>query len=284
MTGADHQAAKRGGVRTLLRAGGRLATALFSPSGGWARPHRRRTGRFALLLLLAGGGAAAAYAAVEIAKPAAPAGDRAAIDTIVRDYILEHPEIITEAMKRLQARQVADLVEKNRDALEQPYAGAWEGAEKPEVTLVAFMDYACGYCRAALPDIARLLAEDPKLRVVYHELPVIAEGSAAAARVSLFAAEKGRFAAFHKAMYAQGGVDEGQILAAAREAGLDAGAVKGELANKARNTMLAQSVRLAQALEATGTPMFVVGDQVFYGAVGYEGLKAAVAEARAKTG
>jgi protein-disulfide isomerase len=268
----------RGQSASLLRAGRALAGALLTPSGAaWARP-RRRFGRFLLIGLLAAGGAAAAYAASQSAS--LPAGDKAAIEAVVRDYILEHPEIVREAMVKLETKRVASLVEANRSSLEAPYAGAWEGAAKPEVTLVAFMDYACGYCRATVPTIARLLKEDPGLRVVYRELPIISEASVPAARVSLYAAEAGRFPAFHAAMYAEDGVDNDTILDAAKKAGLDIEKAKAELGNAARNPNFAQNIKLAQNLEAEGTPLLVVGDQVFYGAVSYETLKGAIDKAR----
>ncbi len=284
VTGAQ-DAQQRGQERgSLLRAGRALATALFTPSGArWARPRRRVAGRFALIGLLVAGGAAAAYAAGQ--STGLPASDKAAIEAVVRDYILEHPEIVREAMVKLETNRVASLVQENRPMLETPYAGAWEGAAEPEVTLVAFMDYACGYCRATVPTIARLLKEDPGLRVVYHELPIISEASAPAARVSLYAAEAGRFAAFHQAMYAEDGVSDATIRDAASKAGLDPAKVKAELANQeGRNPAFAQSVRLARALEAEGTPLLVVGDQVFYGAVSYDTLKEAIAKARGKAG
>ncbi len=286
---AQERSQERGQERgSLPRAGWALASALLTPSGArWARPRRHRAGRFALIGLLAVGGAAAAYAASQSSLPAGavPVGDRAAIEAVVRDYILEHPEIVREAMVKLETKRVTALVDENRPMLETPYAGAWEGAAKPEVTLVAFMDYACGYCRATVPTIARLLKEDPGLRVVYHELPIISEASAPAARVSLYAAEAGRFAAFHQAMYAEDGVSEATILDAARKAGLDPAKAKAELANQeGRNPAFAQSVRLARALEAEGTPLLVVGNQVFYGAVSYDTLKEAIAKARGKEG
>ena len=268
------------GNGSLLRAGRTLAAAILTPSGArWARPRRRWLGRVALLGLLAAGGAAA-YAASQAAD--VPAKDKAAIEAVVRDYLLEHPEVIRDAMVNLEKKRVAALVDENREALETPFAGAWEGAEKPQVTLVAFMDYACGYCRATLPTIARLIKEDPGLRVVYHELPIITEGSAPAARVSLYAAEVGRFPAFHQAMYAAGSVEKDAILGAAKKAGLDTAKVNAELTNANRNVMISQSIRLAQALEAQGTPLLVVGNKIFYGAVSYETLKEAVDEARKK--
>lgn len=242
---------------------------------------RRRLIMPALIALLAVGGAAVAYAATGKATPGG--ADRAAIEAVVRDYILAHPEIIPEAIKRLQAKEMAQKVEDNRSALETPYKGAWEGAAQPDVTLVAFMDYACGYCRASLPDLARLVKEDPKLRIVYRELPIIAEGSAGAARVSLLAAEDNKFMAFHQAMYAAGDVEPATVLKVAGKVGLDSGKAQAALKSKASDEPIMENVRLAQALDATGTPMFVVGDQVLTGAVGYETLKAAVAKARNKS-
>jgi len=254
---------------TTMRAGG-ATDAIERPRRRWLVP-----------LLLAGlvvGGAVAAYAAVEQAAPAT--GDRAAVEAIVRDYILAHPEIIPEAMDRLREKKLAQAVQENRTALETPYRGAWEGAAQPDVTLVAFMDYACGYCRASLPDIDRLVREDPKLRVVYHELPIIADGSLGAARVSLLAADSGHFKQFHTAMYAAGNVEPESVVRAAREAGIDAARARTALQSDGADETLMANVRLAQALQVQGTPLFVVGDQVLTGAVGYDRLKAAIAKAR----
>lgn len=268
-----------------LRAGGVIASALAAPTGD-ASARRRRLLLPAVIATLVAGGAAVAYAAADGKDAAASVStsDRAAIEAIVRNYILEHPEIIPEAVKRLQAKDVAAKVEQNRSELETPYKGAWEGAEKPQVTLVAFMDYACGYCRASLPDLARLLKENPDLRIVYHELPVITQASVGAAKVSLLAANAGKFSAFHRAMYAAGGVEPDLVLKAAGKAGLDTAAAKAAMASKATDETLMGNIRLAQTLGGEGTPMFVVGDQLFNGLVGYDVLDAAVDLARSKKG
>lgn len=272
---------EKAGAGTLLRAGRAIGGAVLTPSGArWARP--RRTGRTLVLGALALGAAAAAYAA-STTTATVPQGDRSAIEQVVRDYLMEHPEVIREAMQKLEQKRVAAIVDENRTELETPRAGAWDGAEKGDVTLVAFMDYACGYCRASLPDLERLVRDDPKLRIVYRELPIISEGSPAAARVSLYAAENGRFREFHKAMYAEGGVDTDKIMAAAKKAGLDPAKAKAELTNAARNEAITADVRLAQSLEAQGTPLFVIGDKLFYGAVGYDQLKDAIDAARKKS-
>ena len=198
----------------------------------------------------------------------------------VRTYLLDHPEVLQEVMERLRQKQAAAQIAPNRLALETPYAGAWIGAEKPDVTLVQFFDYACGYCRASLPDVHRLVKEDPKLRVVFRELPILSRESEVAARASLGAAEQGRFAAFHDALYAAGRPNADTVAAAANKAGLDSAKLAATMRAPRAEQELARNIELARSLGFSGTPSWVVGDQLLSGAVGYEVLKQAVAEAR----
>lgn len=202
--------------------------------------------------------------------------DRAEIEKIVREYILSHPEILPEAMQNLQARELAKTVDENRKAIETPFAGAWAGAADGDVVLVEFFDYACGYCRAALPDIERLIAEDKKLKVVYREMPVLGEDSLTAARASLAAAQQGKYAAFHKALLGAGRPNPSAIAAAKRRAGVTDGAVT----SKSVEDELNKSAELQRMLQLSGTPSWVVGSKVMVGAVGYDALKAAIADAR----
>lgn len=210
------------------------------------------------------------------------ASDKAAIEQIVHDYILEHPEIIPQAVEKLQARRVASSIDSSRQAIETPYAGAWEGAAKGDVTLVEFFDYACGYCRASLPDLAKLVGEDKGIKVVYRELPILSDESINAAKVSLLAAEKNQYMPYHRALYAAGKVTHETILAAAAKVGIDAKAAEAAIADGKYNAEIQSNIGLAQKLQATGTPTFVIGNQVLNGAVGYDALKAAVAAARGK--
>jgi protein-disulfide isomerase len=193
----------------------------------------------------------------------------------VRSYLLEHPEVLPEAMDRLQARRASETVVANRAAIETPFAGAWAGAKDGDVTLVEFFDYACTFCRRSNADVDRLLKEDPKLKVVWREWPVLGADSEAAARASLGAAQAGKFRAFHDQLYAAGRPTPEALArtqAALAVAPLSAEAAKAELG---------KNFQLANALRASGTPTFVVGDRVFQGAVGYDALKAAIGEARA---
>lgn len=196
---------------------------------------------------------------------------------VVRSYLLENPEIIPEAMERLQGREAARSVEQHRAALETPFHGAWAGAEDGDVVLVEFFDYACGFCRSMNPIVDRLIAEDPNLKVVWRELPVLGPDSQQAAVASLAAAEAGRFKEFHSRLFALGRPTP-EAVARARQA---VGVAEAELTPEYESE-LRGNLELADAIRAQGTPAFVVGDQVFHGAVGYDVLKQGIAEARAR--
>lgn len=211
-------------------------------------------------------------------------GDRAATETIVREYILANPEILPEAMRNLQGKEAAKQVSANRSAIETPYGKAWEGAADADVTLVEFFDYACGYCRQAVADVDRLLAEDKKLKVVYHEMPVLGEQSIIAARHSIALAKSGNFIAFHKALYGAGRPTDAGIAAAVTAAGADPATIRAAAMGKDVEEQLGRAVNLQRQLGLDGTPAWVVGDKVISGAVGYEALKKAIADARAAKG
>ena len=227
-------------------------------------------------LLAAAAGAAATVAATGAGTPVSTS-DKAAVEKIVRDYILDHGEILQQSIERLQAREMGKVVDANRALIETPYAGAWEGNAKGDVVLVEFFDYACTYCRASLPVIDRLLKEDPKLKIVYREMPVLGPDSTAAAELSLRVAKTGRYAEFHRAAYATR-PDAAVRAKLAKQFGVDP-AAKDDKAGEE----IATNLQLQNALRLTGTPSWVVGDKILAGAVGYDAIKAAIAEVRADT-
>jgi protein-disulfide isomerase len=136
-------------------------------------------------------GAGAAALALSASAPVNTT-DRAAIEKIVREYILTHPEILPEAMENLRGKEMAKVIEANRSALETPIGDAWEGAADADVVLVEFFDYACGYCRASLEDIDRLLAEDKKLKVVYRDMHLLGSSAQSTSRFMAMAAQRPR--------------------------------------------------------------------------------------------
>ena len=198
---------------------------------------------------------------------------------IVRQGLLSDPQILTDTVQALRDAQYQPVLAANRAAIETPFASSWKGAAKPEVTLVEFFDYACPYCKASNPAVDRLLQEDKGLRVVYRELPILGPDSVTAARLSLEASKLGRFAQFHDALWAAGRPAPQTIATAAQSAGIAPAPTQ----DTAIETELAQNRSLAGELGATGTPVFVVGDRVLNGAVGYDMLKDAIATARAKS-
>jgi protein-disulfide isomerase len=207
--------------------------------------------------------------------------NKAAVEKIVENYILTNPEILPKAMANLEARAASKGVNENRVAIETPFGRAWEGAADADVTLVEFFDYACGYCRTAVADVDRLLAEDKKLRIVYREMPVLGEPSINAAMISLAVAQTPNYIAFHKALYGNGRPDDAGIDATLTKVGLSPATIRAAARAPAVQGELARSTKLQAALNLNGTPSWVVGDKVMIGAVGYDALKAAIAETRA---
>jgi len=220
-----------------------------------------------------GGGVvgAALTAAVLVLAGPTPFGER-----LVREALVANPEMLVQAGEALRDQQYASTLAPIRASLERPFHSSWQGAEKPEVTLTYFFDYACGYCRQSNPDIQRLLKEDKGLRVVYRELPILGPDSVAAARVSLAASKAGKFLQYHDALYAAGRPGPDTIALAARTAGVPAQPAN----DPAQEAELRANMTLASQLGATGTPVFVVGNRVINAAVGYDALKEAVKVAR----
>ncbi|MEO5972336.1 MAG: DsbA family protein [Sphingomicrobium sp.] len=197
---------------------------------------------------------------------------------IVRSGMLADPQILVETADALRDRQYEPTLAANRAALETPFGSSWKGAAKPDVVMVEFFDYACPYCRTSLPHIERLIEEDKGLRVVFRELPILGPDSVAAARVSLAASRAGRFNQFHDALFAAGRPGPETIGVAARAAAI----APTPPADAAIEAELKRNFELASKLGATGTPLFIVGDRVINSAAGYEALKKAIADARAK--
>jgi len=197
---------------------------------------------------------------------------------IVRQGMLSDPQILPDTADALRDAQFAPVLNANRTAIETPFGSSWKGAAKPDVTLVEFFDYACPYCKASNPVVDRLIEEDKGVRIVYRELPILGPDSVIAARLSLEASKAGRFAKFHDTLWAAGRPATDTIAAASQAAAIAPLPTN----DPAIEAELKRNFQLAGQLGATGTPLFVIGDRVMNSAVGYEALKKAVADARAK--
>ncbi len=199
------------------------------------------------------------------------------IGPAVRSYLLAHPEVLPEAMDRLRQNQTLTALAAAGDNLNVPFPGAVLGNPRGRRVLVEFTDYNCTYCRRSVADVAALIATDPQLKVVVRELPILAPSSAVAARMALAAAEQGKFARFHEAMFAAGHPDPRTMAAAAQAAGLDLARAAKVAADPATEAELAHNLDYARQLGINGTPAWITGGRMISGAIGREALARAVA-------
>jgi protein-disulfide isomerase len=197
----------------------------------------------------------------------------------VREYLLAHPDVIPEAMAALEARDNGKVVAEHRGQIQKVIGDAWLGNPNGDVTVVEFFDYNCTYCRGSLPTIQALVKADPNVKVVFRELPILAQSSYDAAKLSYAAAVQGKFRAFHDPLYKAGPVTTATLAVAAKNAGIDLARAKAS--EKAAEAEVRANITVAKALKTSGTPTWVIGDQVIIGMRPLEELQAAVKAARA---
>ena len=197
-----------------------------------------------------------------------------------RDYLLANPEVLPQAMEVLQQRDLMARIEPLRGELETPFPGAVLGNPAGSVTLVEFSDYACTYCRQSVADVAALVAANPDLKVVMREYPILSPESLDAARMALAAAQQGRYARFHDAMFRLGPPSAESIEAAATEAGVDLARARAAIASGVFDPHLQANSQLAAQLGISGTPGWVIGRQALNGAVGRATIGESIEEAR----
>lgn len=222
--------------------------------------------------------------------------EKKAIEEIVRNYILEHPEIIPEAVSILQARQEAikqaemtAAVIANQDKILNDGFSIVAGNPNGDITLVEFYDYRCPYCVQSHSDVKRLLADDPNLRIIYKQFPIKdRQGeepvSLTAARMSQAISLQGifLFEAFHdKVMGFNTQMTIEDLGRAASEIGVDMTRLQADIQSPAILDGIRDNFALAREIGITGTPAFVVGDTVLDGAQGFDNMKAAISAARA---
>ena len=167
-----------------------------------------------------------------------------------------------------------DLIENDPNA---PVLGNLEG----DVTVVEFFDYNCPYCRRVKPEVRALIEDDPNIRLVYREWPILGEGSVFAARAALAAREQDLYEDFHWAMMGMNGrAEESSVLRIAEDIGLDIAKLRRDMEAQEIDAHIQTSMRLARALGITGTPSFVIGDALVPGVVDVERLQTLVSDAR----
>ena len=211
-----------------------------------------------------------------------------AIRKIVRDYLVTHPEVLIEALQVYQTREKAAAAERKRAAL-KAHSGALNGSPddpvigNPEgdVVVVEFFDYRCPYCVKVAEPLREAVKADGNIRLVMKEFPILGPDSQFAARAALASARQGLYESFHFAlMSVHGKLDQTAVMTMARGVGLDVEQLKRDMQSPEIDAILRRNFQLAEILEITGTPAFVIGDEIVPGAIDMQTLKAKVAEAR----
>lgn len=224
----------------------------------------------------------------DVPEPAAL--DQSAIDPMIEKYLLGNPRILQKVSAALDAELTAERMEATRTAMVELKPAIFEsdngivlGNPNGDVTLVEMFDYNCGYCRQALPDLAALLDSDKNLKVILKEFPILSQGSVDAARIAAQVADADvDYWTFHQALFtSRGQVDKDVALKAATDLGLNPITLEMGMKAPKVNEVIEESYHIADRLKITGTPTFIIGDEIIPGAIGLDALKQRIANMRA---
>ncbi|MFN3233357.1 MAG: DsbA family protein [Alphaproteobacteria bacterium] len=212
------------------------------------------------------------------------------IEEIVREYLIENPRILEEMIAALESGRQAEAAEQARDGIEEhsealfsPDLAYVAGNPDGDVTVVEFFDYRCGYCRGAVADLQELLKDDPDVKLVLKDYPVLGPASLFASQASIAAGKQGKYVEFHWAlMEMDEAISEESVMAAAERLGLDLNQLREDMESDEVAEKLGENIELAAALGINGTPNFVIGDQVIPGAIPLRRMKDLVEETREK--
>jgi protein-disulfide isomerase len=217
-------------------------------------------------------------------SPADPTWQRS-IEEIVQQYIRAHPEVIEESLRALEARRQAEekervrkvIVARQADLLQDPSSPV-SGNLKGDVTVVEFLDNRCGFCKRVAGSVTQLQEDDPRVRVIYKNFPILGEASELAAKAALASNAQGRYKQFHEALLAaRTELTKEQVLHIAADVGLDAKQIETEMDNPEWTTTIEKNRALAKELGITGTPAFIVGTELHPGAMDVKALKELIA-------
>lgn len=211
---------------------------------------------------------------------------------VIKSYLVENPQVIAEALEALQARRrVAErtrveqaLVARRDELIASPDDPAI-GPDNASVTLVEFFDYQCPYCKRMTGPLESLIEQEKNLRIVFKEFPILGEPSVLAAHAALAADRQGKYLEFHMAMMKRRGKpSQESIEAVAKAVGLDLEQLRTDMQRKEIRDKVQANNDLARTLGVTGTPAFIIGDEIVPGAVTISRLRSLIDKARKSDG
>lgn len=230
--------------------------------------------------------------ATEKEAPVFTSEQQTAIKDMVRDFLMENPEVLIESVNRMKAKeeekQNAEAIkslDQHRDFIFNNPDMPSTGNAKGDVTVVEFFDYNCGYCKRAFEAVQQTLDTDKNVRFVFVELPILSPQSKIAANYAMAAHKQGKYFEYHRALMMSAEPKTEEMLEkTAKELGLDVEKLKKDALGDDIKTLLEKKVQVAQDLHISGTPGFIIGDQIIRGYIPYEGMKPLIEETRSKAG
>lgn len=209
------------------------------------------------------------------------------IDAAIERYIRSHPEVIEQSLQTLEAKREAEQRERQKIALKTKQnellhdpTSPVSGNPKGEITVVEFYDYRCGFCKRAASAVTELQKVDPRVRVVYKDFPILGEPSELAAKAALASQAQGKHQAFHEALLAShADISKEEVMKIALSVGLNTKRLEADMAHPQWQAVIAKNRALAQELGISGTPGFIVGNELVPGALDLNGLKELIARA-----
>jgi protein-disulfide isomerase len=232
--------------------------------------------------------AAKTAAAVPAAASSFSSAQRTEIEGMIKSYLINNPDVLIEVTKELEKRQAAMqadehkkvIVEKKATIFAAPTDFALGSKDKGAISVVEFFDYNCGWCKKAVDDVGKLTAADPKIRIVFKELPIFGEDSMAAAKAAMASVKQGKYWDYHVALMKEKKVGKDNVFTIAEKVGLNVDKLKADMADPSIDAALKENAAIAQALAIEGTPGFIVDTRVNVGYVPVDGLKALIADVR----
>jgi protein-disulfide isomerase len=212
-----------------------------------------------------------------------PPPQRKEIEAIIHDYLMQHPDVLIAALRQAEDKESSRAVADHKQEVFDDPSTPVGGNPKGDVALVEFFDYRCPYCKEVEPSLETMVKQDPKLRLVYKEFPILGPVSVTAAHAALAAERQGKYDAFHDAMMnAHGNITDDTVYHIAGSVGLDVDKLKHDMGSPEIAQAIKSNLKLAKALDINGTPAFVIGDKVVPGAADLDTLKSMVADLRKK--
>jgi protein-disulfide isomerase len=248
---------------------------------------------FSALLMLSGvlGFSPALSHAETLPTPSDPDFQQA-VEQVVEQYLHTHPEVIEQSLRILQAKREAEERERTRQVIATKQAALLNDPDSPvsgnlegDVTVVEFFDYRCGYCKHVAGTVTQLQQDDPNVRVVYKDYPILGEASELASRAALASKVQGKHLAFHEALLAfKEELNQDSILNIALEVGLDTAQLSKDMEAPRIHAMIERNRALARELGINGTPGFIIGTELAPGALELKDLKNLIKQARQEKG